>query len=398
VAVTASLRQRVEALRQPIPAPAATNSVNADDLVVKVRRGPHIVDDTLARMGSWTVPRWRQGVVVHFEGEQGIDCGALTREWAKILSQQLLRAGRGLFRRTPKGNRVVLLPDQESEMAHGESTEGMYVFVGRFIAYALLRSIRIDAVLTPFLFRLIIDPTATATFDDLKEVDPSLHANLSLMRNCPPDEVYDTFCQCFCMDTEFLGVRRTVELEPGGAAVPVTGDNVDRFTLLYAQYVLKDLSARAINAFLHGFYDLVPRGRLAGFSPAEFEAVLCGQPAISDEDVEELREASHCSLDATGRPHRQVLWFWEVMRGLSADLRSMVVQFVTGNERPPLTGFAALEHPFTVQVGEHLTPASLPEAHVCFNQLVLAPYASREVLRDKLLLAVREGREGFEMV
>ena len=49
-------------------------------------------------------------------------------------------------------------------------------------------------------------------------------------------------------------------------------------------------------------------------------------------------------------PHAQVLWFWQIMRSLSQDERSMVLQFVTGNERPPLTGFQALEHPFTVQV------------------------------------------------
>ena len=69
------------------------------------------------------------------------------------------------------------------------------------------------------------------------------------------------------------------------------------------------------------------------------------------QDVEELRQASHCSLDDAGRPHAQVLWFWTLMRLLSDDLRSQVLQFVTGNERPPLTGFQALEHPFTVQVG-----------------------------------------------
>jgi len=49
--------------------------------------------------------------------------------------------------------------------------------------------------------------------------------------------------------------------------------------------------------------------------------------------------------------HTQVLWFWQIVRALSQDERSMVLQFVTGNERPPLTGFQALEYPFTVQVG-----------------------------------------------
>jgi E3 ubiquitin-protein ligase HUWE1 len=50
-----------------------------------------------------------------------------------------------------------------------------------------------------------------------------------------------------------------------------------------------------------------------------------------------------------------------------------------------------------LQVGQHLKPLDLPEAHVCFNQLVLPPYASPEILREKLLLAVREGREGFQL-
>jgi hypothetical protein len=52
---------------------------------------------------------------------------------------------------------------------------------------------------------------------------------------------------------------------------------------------------------------------------------------------------------------------------------------------------------FLVQVGEHLKPQDLPEAHVCFNQLVLPPSESIQTLKEKLMLAVREGREGFEL-
>ena len=37
----------------------------------------------------------------------------------------------------------------------------------------------------------------------------------------------------------------------------------------------------------------------------------------------------------------------------------------------------------------------LPSAHTCFNQLDLPDYPSEEVLRDKLVQAVREGHEGF---
>ena len=37
----------------------------------------------------------------------------------------------------------------------------------------------------------------------------------------------------------------------------------------------------------------------------------------------------------------------------------------------------------------------LPAAHTCFNQLDLPAYESYEKLRSQLLLAMKEGAEGF---
>lgn len=39
--------------------------------------------------------------------------------------------------------------------------------------------------------------------------------------------------------------------------------------------------------------------------------------------------------------------------------------------------------------------SKLPTAHTCFNQLDLPVYESREQLKDKLMLAIKEGSEGF---
>lgn len=43
----------------------------------------------------------------------------------------------------------------------------------------------------------------------------------------------------------------------------------------------------------------------------------------------------------------------------------------------------------------HGEATMLPTAHTCFNQLDLPAYKSQEVLREKLLMAIREGSEGF---
>jgi E3 ubiquitin-protein ligase HUWE1 len=37
----------------------------------------------------------------------------------------------------------------------------------------------------------------------------------------------------------------------------------------------------------------------------------------------------------------------------------------------------------------------LPTAHTCFNQLDLPEYYSEDIMREKLILAIREGSEGF---
>ena len=43
------------------------------------------------------------------------------------------------------------------------------------------------------------------------------------------------------------------------------------------------------------------------------------------------------------RESEQVVWFWEIVDGMSNDTRSQLVQFVTGTTRIPASGFAALE-------------------------------------------------------
>ena len=40
----------------------------------------------------------------------------------------------------------------------------------------------------------------------------------------------------------------------------------------------------------------------------------------------------------------------------------------------------------------------LPRAHTCFNQLDLPNYKNKEILIEKLMLAITEGKEGFNLI
>lgn len=105
----------------------------------------------------------------------------------------------------------------------------------------------------------------------------------------------------------------------------------------------------------------------------------------------------------------------------------LVLQFVTGSSRVPFGGFGAmvrsLEFPLPLHpLPEFSSPLSslpqasggnsmsftivraddstekLPNASTCFNMLRLPEYESREQLRDRLLVSIRFGSEGFEFV
>eukprot|EP00971_Amphidinium_carterae_P178414 3539459-Amphidinium_carterae.1 len=68
---------------------------------------------------------------------------------------------------------------------------------------------------------------------------------------------------------------------------------------------------------------------------------------------------------------------------------AQVLQFTTGSSRLPLEGPHGLEPHFTVHVDEALEPSLLPTSHTCANMICFPPYTSKEVLKDKLLTALK---------
>jgi hypothetical protein len=77
--------------------------------------------------------------------------------------------------------------------------------------------------------------------------------------------------------------------------------------------------------------------------------------------------------------------------------------FITGSPRAPIGGFARLPSSNTdvslFQLCNAFKGAAyIPTAHTCFNQLCISTeYGSKAVLRDRLMLALAEGRGQFSM-
>uniref|UniRef100_K1P242 HECT-type E3 ubiquitin transferase n=5 Tax=Magallana TaxID=2171616 RepID=K1P242_MAGGI len=149
-----------------------------------------------------------------------------------------------------------------------------------------------------------------------------------------------------------------------------------------------------LNAFMEGFYDIIPKRLISIFNEQELELLISGLPTIDIDDLKANTE--YHKYQATSL---QVQWFWRALRSFDQKDRAQFLQFVTGTSKVPLQGFAYLEgmngyQKFQIHRDDRSTDR-LPVAHTCFNQLDLPAYETYDKLKRMLLLAINECSEGF---
>ncbi len=148
-----------------------------------------------------------------------------------------------------------------------------------------------------------------------------------------------------------------------------------------------------IDAFLEGFYTLIPPELISIFDPHQLELLICGLPDI---DIDDLR--AHTMYQGYKLSDPPITHLWSVLRTFSKEEKALFLQFVTGTSKVPLEGFRALQgngetKPFNIH--KAYDKELLPTAHTCFNQLDLPEYDTENDMRKKLLIAIHEGSEGF---
>lgn len=145
-----------------------------------------------------------------------------------------------------------------------------------------------------------------------------------------------------------------------------------------------------MDAFLGGFYEIIPRDLVSIFTYKELELLISGLP---DYQIDDLK--GHTNYHGYNRNSPQIQWFWEVMETLDRTEKGNFLQFVTGSSKVPVEGFALLQGmngPEQFQITRVVTNDTmrLPQGHTCFNQLDLPEYPSKEILRERLMWAIKE--------
>lgn len=322
---------------------------------------------------------------IEFEGELGLDYGGLAREWFFLLSKEMFNPYYGLFEYSAMDNYTLQI-NPFSGLCNEEHLN-YFKFIGKIAGMAVYHGKLLDAFfIRPFYKMMLQKPI---DLKDMESVDTEYYNSLLWIKENDPSELMLTFC----VDEETFGHTSQRELKPNGANIEVTDENKDEYIRLVIEWRFVSRVKEQMSSFLDGFGSICPLALLKIFDENELELLMCG---IQNIDVKDWKKNTLYKGDYYAN-HIIVQWFWRAVLSFSNEMRSRLLQFVTGTSRVPMNGFKELygsNGPQMFTIEKWGTPDNYPRAHTCFNRLDLPPYESYAQLKDKLVTAI-EGSQGF---
>ncbi|ESO93074.1 hypothetical protein LOTGIDRAFT_119782, partial [Lottia gigantea] len=357
-------------------------------LNLKVRR-THLVSDSLNEIAC-KQHDLKKKLKVTFSGEPGLDMGGLTKEWFLLLLRQIFLQEYGMFKYDKRAGVYWFNPNVRENYQE-------FNLVGVLMGLAVYNSINLDVRFPPACYKKLLSPAVVPfsnpratvgvsnfNLDDLIQTQPEVAKGLQDLLEYPGD-VEEDFCLTFLVSHSEFGSVTTTPLKPNGEKIPVTSKNRKEYVSLYVDWVLNKSVYRHFQAFYHGFHSVCASNALIMLRPEEVEMLVCGNPTI---DMSQLQKVT--VYDGYNATDQIIKTFWDVVTNMSVDYQKKFLLFTTGSDRIPIGGMSEMHFKITKVDGSEL----LPMAHTCFNQLVLPPYKSRKVLKQKLMKAINNA-EGF---
>ncbi|ODN03165.1 putative E3 ubiquitin-protein ligase HECTD2 [Orchesella cincta] len=378
-------------------------------LNINVRRN-HLVPDSLKEIAT-KQKDLKKKLRVSFVGEPGLDMGGLTKEWFLLLIRDIFQPEYGMFVYYPNSRCYWFSLAQQGSLRE-------YNLIGVLMGLAVYNSIILDLHFPSICYRKLLSPpvvppldsaavgvTRDPTIDDLAEIMPDVAHGLRellkyegsveedmglsfqmLIDICEHLQLYIQFMFYYQASLQEYDRIMTYNLKENGEHIPVTNDNREEYVRLYLDWVLNTAIYAQFRAFYLGFHSVTASNALIMLRPEEVEMLVCGSPTL---DLHELRKVTE--YDDYRPDDRVIQDFWSVLTSLPLELQKKFLLFTTGSDRIPVGGMGEMYFKISKMRDRE---ENLPEAHTCFNQLILPEYPNKDVLKRKLIIAISNA-EGF---
>lgn len=263
-------------------------------------------------------------------------------------------------------------------------------FIGRMVGFSIFENLLLDLHLSkPFVKQILGIPLTHP--DDLSSFDYELHKNAVTWLQ---ENSVNELDLSFSVDALNPWNSKPVSIElSDGCDKKLTDDNKEEYSRFVSQFKLEKSIKEEVDEFSGGLHEVIPREFLSLFTADEFSLLINGVAKLDVGDWKKHTEYKQCTAEDD-----VIKWFWNIVTPLKEEEKALLMKFSTGSPCVPLGGFAALTGlsgptKFTISKIEGLN--KIPMASTCFNMLKLTSYSSEKHLKDKLLIAIRHGAEGF---
>lgn len=350
---------------------------------IKIRRSMAF-EDSFAAVMRCSRDDMRRRLMIRFDGEDGLDYGGVSREWFFLLSHDMFDPSYGLFTYSTMDSYTLQInPFSYINPEH----LSYFKFIGRVVGMAIFHRRFLDAFFVPCFYKMILDKKVTIA--DLEGVDEGLHRGLSWML---ANDITGVLDETFSVTEDRFGELLTIDLKPGGSDIPVTEENKHEYVDLAVHYRIIGRVKEQFDAFIEGFFEVVPKALVTVFDERELELLIGGMTDIDMDDWSKFTD-----YRGYDKEDQVISWFWQILRSWPPEQKARLLQFTTGTSRIPVNGFKDLQGsdgPRRFTIEKYGDSSKLPRSHTCFNRLDLPPYEDIKTLEDRLRLAIEE-TEGF---
>ena len=264
----------------------------------------------------------------------------------------------------------------------------LYRCVGRFVGLCLLSHCVLPLHFSRHVLKFLLG--RDLGFHDLAFFDPAQYE--ALRQVLTSREGVEAMALTFRVSLPAAMGGAEVDLVPDGDCVAVTPANVHRYVELYSQMLMVGPSAPALVAMRDGLREVLRPSLLADLTAEDFRLLLNGTTAV---DLALLRRVTifKKEVDSAEQFNRLKEWFWDIVARMTSEQQHDLCYFWTSSPSLPATkeGFSA--QPLVVV--RPPSDALLPTANTCSARLNIPLYSSKEILEQKLLMAIQTKGFGF---
>lgn len=345
-----------------------------------MKRAVEVLYDTFHRL-----PSLRTKIDSVFEGEEGIGNGP-SRELYTELSAYFRETNDLWYTREDDG---VVLPFPSIKTLHSME----FFVLGAACARAFVDEYHMELDLLPQAWPLVLQCR------DTPPNDPSMDAMLEAVMSVLDPVLWQSFVQ---LQTASDAAVAAMDIEDDAGA-PICSAAAAKAYVRQSLHLRLAIGLANLHQFSCGICAVIEVESLWFLSGSELSTLLCGAEANDSTSplfTEEELSAQVLGGSGYAKGSSQLNMLLSIVGSeFNRQEQRHFLEFLTGTSRMPVNGLAGLGRKITVAKKdmEDDNEKTLPSCSTCFLYLKMPPYSKKEIMKERLLLAITEGRKNFSL-